>query len=472
MTAQLLGEWGWLANLENTAGTVAIDGTQINDAPVFGAGPTAGSGSLRFTETSGHDSQSVDLGRTGLEPSQDGFVVECWFKIPATVPGSVGTLGLVSKALAAASSRFRVGVIIGGDDLAHIDYAVRWKDSLAFGVIDTVTLARDVWHHLMVLDSNTGYAVWLNGTQQANGSRSFDNTTSPTWEDYPWRVGWGGTSLGDQHTTPNLQIGSVRIFQAHSDGDFTDREKWRTKVGPPTTEPYAHYDLREGSGSAAPLTGYAVPFNPTTGAWAEPHRIVKGMTSGYPGWVDFGDSLATLNEWTLALDVKPYGFPGAGDYDHLGTTLAGATPLYLQHTNDAKPTAYYSSELKASTAMVAGTRHRVVYVSRGDRLRIYLDGVQVADTASVVPWTTGNAFNWLWNSTFDGESYALRFWRHGLTAAQVAAIPAPAYPASEATERGMKVYRSGSWQTAPVKVYRGGSWQQAPVKVWDGEAWV
>lgn len=426
MAMQLLGEWGWLGNLENTAGTAAADGTLVGIALAAEDGPIAGSKAIRFTDTT--NPNAVTLGRTGLEPTVDGFFVEVWFKIPTSVPANVGTLGLLTKARASGSSRFRVGVRIDGDSLAHIDYAVRWKDDLAFGVDSSLTLTRDVWHCVQLLDANAGWGMWVDGTIRANGSRSFDNTTSPTWEDFPWTVG-KNVVVGDQLTNPNLQIGSVRIFQAHTDGDFGDRDKWRTKVKAPTTEPYSYYDLREGSGSAAPLAGFAVPFNPNTGAsWAEPHRIVAHMKDGYPGWVDFGSSLSTINEWSLALDVKPYGFPSGGDYDALGKTLAGALNLYLQHGSDGKPTAYYGSEVKASTAMVAGTRHRVVYVSRGDRMRIYLDGVQVADTAMVVPWSQGESFDWLWNSTFDGEAYALRFWRHGLTATQVAAIPDPVYP--------------------------------------------
>lgn len=432
MAMSLLGEWGWLGNLENTAGSTAPDGTLVGIALASEDGPIAGSKAIRFTDTT--NPNAVTLGRTGLEPTQDGFFVDVWFKIPSTVPADVGTLGLLTKARASGSSRFRVGIRIDGDNLAHIDFAVRWKDDLQFGMDSSLTLTRDVWHCVQVLDANAGWAVWVDGTIRANASRSFDNTTSPTWEDFPWTVG-KNVVVGDQHTTPNLQIGSVRIFQAHTDGDFGDRERWRTKVGPPTTEPYSYYDLREGSGSAAPLSGFAVPFSPNTGAsWAEPHRIVAHMKDGYPGWVDFGASLTTLQEWALAFDVKPYGPPSGGDYDALGKTLAGALNLYFQHGSDGKPTAYYGSEVKASTAMVAGTRHRIVYVSRGDRIRIYLDGTQVADTAMTVPWTTNESFDWLWNSTFDGEAYALRFWRHGLTDSQVAAIPAPVYPDAEEPE--------------------------------------
>src|ERR1700754_976661 len=63
MTGILLGEWGFLDNLEDTSGHDLT--ATANFTPTYIDGPTAGTRAIRFSATG----QTIAHGRSGLEPA-------------------------------------------------------------------------------------------------------------------------------------------------------------------------------------------------------------------------------------------------------------------------------------------------------------------------------------------------------------------------------------------------------------------
>lgn len=200
--ATLLASYGFLEN--DHALTVADASGNgrtgvVTGAVAFESGPHANSRALRFTK----DGQYVVFGRTGLEPTNGdrGVVAMAWFR-------SSGATGfgfpIVYKQLTGASTRVGVGLNADGT----LFYVARWKDDLHYGYYSS-GMHDGNWHHVTVVDGDTEWAFYLDGALLDSGSRTFDQSTSPTWEDHPWTSGYID-ELGDSGQFYN--VADVRIF--------------------------------------------------------------------------------------------------------------------------------------------------------------------------------------------------------------------------------------------------------------------
>lgn len=213
MALVLLGEWGFLGGaLRDTSGNgrhgVFSDGGAGGQLE-FVAGPQPGTRGVRF----GHANHSISYGRTGLEPAVDGVTIMGWVRVAVGAPSGV-LLNVLSKARAPGSTRSRIGGRWDGA-INTVPYAARWKDDLHFA--DVAGSFTTGWHHVAAVDGNTGWAIYLDGAVIASGARAFDNTSSPSWENYPW-VSGRDSVIADQYADSALSISGVRILQGEATG--------------------------------------------------------------------------------------------------------------------------------------------------------------------------------------------------------------------------------------------------------------
>ena len=105
----LLGEWGFLNNLNDTSSNghhATFDDNGMGSPFAYVDGPQLGSRGIKF----GHTYNTINYGRTGLEPTTDGVTIMGWMRIENGATANI-TMGLLQHARAGASSRIRVGAV-------------------------------------------------------------------------------------------------------------------------------------------------------------------------------------------------------------------------------------------------------------------------------------------------------------------------------------------------------------------------
>lgn len=259
--ATLLGEWGFLDNLADTSGN-GHTGTATGGF-TYVTGPQANTKGIQFNG----QTDFVDFGRTGLEPTADGLVIMGWIK-----SNTVGSnwLGLLTKARAAGSTRHRIGT----SQTRNPAYVARWKDDIHTN--DAITPVFDTgWHHLAMVDGNTKWALYIDGVVVSghNGTRALTNGTSPVWEAFNWITGRNNT-LGDQNADSTMAVSGIRIFQ----GEMTATEI-TTWMNTPVT------------GIAAATGGYEA--RSSTGMRYKPHVLLGGS----PVEMSFNPQPVQLKDW-------------------------------------------------------------------------------------------------------------------------------------------------------------------------------
>lgn len=216
MTAILLGEWGFLDNLDDTSGN--NHSATVNYAPVYVDGPQIGTRGIKFTA----DGQTITYGREGLEPivSTGGICMMAWVKLTS---GITGYHGVVHKHRDPGVFSTRAGCDLIGNRFRPFS---RWRDQLVFADGIGPDLNDSVWHHICVVDADDRYEWYLDGVSLQQGDRS--GTGSVTWEPFPWFSG----ATADMHSSDALHISGVRIFSGSlSDADVI---QWKnTPIVPP-----------------------------------------------------------------------------------------------------------------------------------------------------------------------------------------------------------------------------------------------
>lgn len=195
--ATLLGEWGFLDNLNDTSGN-GRTATVPNGSVTYVTGPQTSTRAVQFPGTN----CEVRYGRTGLEPASLGVTSMGWVKFTSGAPAGAYVIPF-AKALSAGSTRFGTLVYDG-----HFAPRARWTDDLHYS--DAGPLVTDgAWHHLAIVDGDSRWAFLLDGTNLGSGARSV--TGSGHFENYSWGSGWVEGNLGNSYA--GMCVSGVRIFQ-------------------------------------------------------------------------------------------------------------------------------------------------------------------------------------------------------------------------------------------------------------------
>lgn len=240
MTATLLGEWGFLDNLEDTSGNGR--NATANYTPVYSDGPQTGTRAVGFTA----DGQTISYGRTGLEPmaSDGGVCVMAWVKLTSEV---AGWLGVLHKHRDPGSLSTRSGCDLLGSKFRPFS---RWRDQLAFADGIGPLLSDNTWHHLCVVDADDRYEWYLDGVSLAQSARS--GTGSVTWEPYPWFSGF----TEDMHSTSALSISGVRIFSGSlSDSDVVNWKNTPVVLSSPSSGSVIVSGVKKSLASVSAIVG-------------------------------------------------------------------------------------------------------------------------------------------------------------------------------------------------------------------------
>jgi hypothetical protein len=210
-----LGEWGFLDNLADTSGNGHT--ATANFSPTYIDGPTTGTRAIRFSGTN----QTVDYGRTGLEPvvAAGGVVTMAWVKLFAA---HFNYTGILQKVRADDSSRHSINA--SGDTVFWMS---RWRDQLVFAENGSYLVDRG-WHHLCNVDADDRYAWYVDGVQIQGAART--GSSPVTWEAFNWRSGYVSEMVGYQ-SDPNVAFTGLRIFSGTM--STAEVQAWRdTPVAP------------------------------------------------------------------------------------------------------------------------------------------------------------------------------------------------------------------------------------------------
>lgn len=219
--ATLLGEWGFLDNLEDTSGNdrhAVATGTGFT--PTYSAGPQAGTRALVLNSVPA----SVVYGRTGLEPvaADGGIVTMVWAKMNS-IPN--GYVNLLTKMRGADSTRHAIRV----DSAGKIWYMARWKNRLSFAAVGILPIS--AWFHVCLVDADDRYSVYINGTEVATGGAA--TGTLEGWTDYPWRTGPTDPDASLMTSAVDMAVSGARLFS----GTMTAAQVTAWKDTPITDEP-------------------------------------------------------------------------------------------------------------------------------------------------------------------------------------------------------------------------------------------
>lgn len=180
----LLGSWPLTDSLVDVSGNehdaVALMPDDQPWTPTYVDGPLAGSRAVAFP-ASGY---SIQYGRTGLEPTTQGFTSMVWAR--SDVAGS--PFGAFTKSRAGGSTRSGISCEGGTNNGAsNIFRVARWKDHLNYNDEPGV-LPVGVWTHFALYDGDDGWAFYVNG--ELYSSEVNDRSSGGVaWEDYPWASG-------------------------------------------------------------------------------------------------------------------------------------------------------------------------------------------------------------------------------------------------------------------------------------------
>lgn len=204
MTHVLLGEWGFLDNLEDTSGNGIH--ASANFSPTYIDGPTEGTRAIQFSTTG----QTVDYGRTGLEPlaAAGGIVTMAWIKVSSA---HTNYTAIVHKSRVFDSTRHAIDV--SNDDAFFVS---RWRDQLAFRENGN-EFAGTAWHHFCNVDSDDRYAWFVDGVLSQEGART--GTGAVSWENFPWKSGYV-SEMPSTQSAANVAFTGVRILS----GTLTNAE--------------------------------------------------------------------------------------------------------------------------------------------------------------------------------------------------------------------------------------------------------
>lgn len=196
MTHVLLGEWGFLDNLEDTSGN--DHHASANFSPTYIDGPVTGTRAIRFSGLG----QTINYGRTGLEPGvgDGGICTMAWVKL---FGAHSNYTGILHKTRAADSTKHAINVFDQTVFWMH-----RWRDQTVFS--ETGTYLQDLgWHHLCNVDADDRWARFVDGVLVASAARSGSSPVS--WEDFPWISG-EQTSMSNYDSSVNVAFTGLRIF--------------------------------------------------------------------------------------------------------------------------------------------------------------------------------------------------------------------------------------------------------------------
>lgn len=204
----LLGRWPMQDSLSDTSGNERHGVAQLADTvggwtPVYAPGPIAGTRALHITP-GGDSTRNVNYGRTGLEPTTGGFTYMAWFKGVYAVGGRDNAIFYRARGY----DSTRAGIALHGLSPGKLFVVHRWRDQLVF---DEAITDISVWHHIAIVDDDTQWRVYLDGSEVYGGSRTLD-ASSPWngWEDYPWRTGWVEETLANANG--ELYVSNLRMF--------------------------------------------------------------------------------------------------------------------------------------------------------------------------------------------------------------------------------------------------------------------
>lgn len=216
MTHVLLGEWGFLDNLNDTSGHG--HSASVNFSPTYIDGPVTGTRAIRFSATG----QRIDYGRTGLEPvaADGGIVTMAWVKVFSS---HTNYTQIIHKTRAFDSTRHSIDV--GNNDAFLM---ARWRDQLVFRESGN-QFADFGWHHICNVDSEARYAWFVDGALLQSGSRSGESPVN--WEDFTWGSGYDA-NMSATDSSDKIALTGIRILS----GTLSDAEVvtyMNTPVVPP-----------------------------------------------------------------------------------------------------------------------------------------------------------------------------------------------------------------------------------------------
>jgi hypothetical protein len=196
MSHVLLGEWGFLDNLDDTSGNGIT--ASANFSPSFVDGPAPGTRGVRFSGAG----QTITYGRAGLEPvaSAGGIVTMVWAKL---FSAHSNYTQLIHKTRASDSTRHA----IDASDNSVFTMS-RWRDQIAFRESGGEFLDLG-WHHICNVDSDDRYAWFIDGVLIQEASRS--GTGAVSWEDFPW-VSGKDPNMADSDSSASVAFTGVRIL--------------------------------------------------------------------------------------------------------------------------------------------------------------------------------------------------------------------------------------------------------------------
>lgn len=204
MTHVLLGEWGFLDNIDDTSGNGIV--ASANFDPTYIDGPVDGTKAIRFSSTG----QTVTYGRAGLEPiaAAGGIVTMAWIKLFAAHSNYTQ---IVHKTRADDSTRHAIDV---SDNSLFL--MSRWRDQTVFRESGGEFLDLN-WHHICNVDADDRYAWFVDGVLLQEGSRS--GTSPVDWEAFPWTSG-KDPNMADSDSAASVAYTGVRILS----GTLTNSE--------------------------------------------------------------------------------------------------------------------------------------------------------------------------------------------------------------------------------------------------------
>lgn len=197
MNHVLLGEWGFLDNLDDTSGNGLT--ASANFTPTYIDGPTPGTRAIRFSGTG----QQISYGRAGLEPAaaDGGICTMAWVKLFSS---HANFTDILHKTRAFDSTRHAIDV--NGNSMWFMS---RWRDQTIFSDITSRDLTDLGWHHICNVDADDRYAWFWDGILLTSAARS--GSSSVSWENFPW-VSGSNSDMSSTDSASSVAFTGLRIF--------------------------------------------------------------------------------------------------------------------------------------------------------------------------------------------------------------------------------------------------------------------
>lgn len=207
--ATLLGEWGFLDNLNDTSGNDHT-ATASGFTPAYEDGPTPGTRAIVLTGSQA----CVDYGNTGLEPAAatGGIVTMAWVKLNDTHDSDTE---IIARLRGEDSTRHAIRNTANG-----VSYMARWRSRLEYPPFGTTvaSLADQNWHHVALVDGDERWDLYVDGVSVAGGGGTTGSLES--WQPaYTWLTGYNADAQ-NQAPAIDMSVTAVRIFS----GSMTTQE--------------------------------------------------------------------------------------------------------------------------------------------------------------------------------------------------------------------------------------------------------